>query len=250
MVAKRLWPSRTQQYLRWYMNMAPSDSTATSHPSSSGPYTASTYTRHADHTPQTAHAESSSYILALNTDPTHHKTVTALRNKYFPAHLNKLSAHIALFRALPGSELPKIQNAIQNLVLRYHPFQISTGKPFLLSHGVGLEANVKPAQEIFRTLKAQWSPFLSKQDQSFRAHYTIQNKMDDKRIVQKTLEEVQGSFTGSTGMVTGLSLYLYDRGYWRLKHIYEFPAETKQRGQQAPTSMDTGNEDWPALPSK
>ncbi|KAL8931952.1 MAG: hypothetical protein Q9216_007014 [Gyalolechia sp. 2 TL-2023] len=194
--------------------MAPSNSTnINGAPSNSGPYTASTYTRRADHTPQTAQPESETYILTLNTDEAHHKAVTALRNQHFPTHLNKLSAHIALFRALPGSELPTIQDAIEDLVQKYNSFQISTGKPFSLSHGVGLEADVKPAQEIFRTLKARWSPFLSKQDQSFRAHYTIQNKVEDQKVVEKTLEEVQQSFRGSTGTVTGLSLYLYERGY-------------------------------------
>lgn len=245
MVKKPLCPRRTQQYLRWYNYMAQSSSPTTSN---TGPYTANTYTRHADHIPQTAHPETSTYILALHTSPTHHKTITALRNQYFPTHLNKLSAHIALFRALPGSELPKIQTSIQDLVLQYHPFAITTGKPFLLSHGVGLEADVKPAGEIFRRLKGQWSSFLSKQDQSFRAHYTIQNKVDDKDVVEKTLEEVRGSFAGSTGMVTGLGLYLYDRGYWRLKHIYELSEEEEQKG---PSAMEkTSDADWPALPLK
>ncbi|KAL8760107.1 MAG: hypothetical protein Q9184_003428 [Pyrenodesmia sp. 2 TL-2023] len=215
--------------------------------SSSGPYTADTYIRRADHTPQTSQPENETYILALSTDEAHHKAVTALRNRYFPPKLNKLSAHIALFRALPGSELASIESAIQDVVRHDHPFPISTGKPFLLSHGVGLEVHAAPAQDIFRTLKAQWQGFLSKQDQSFRAHYTIQNKVDVKEEVQKTLEEVQRNFEGSTGTVTGLSLYLYARGYWKLKQFYPF-AEATGLGNVTVEPRRT-NEEWPALGS-
>lgn len=61
------------------------------------PYAADKYARRADHTANTAQEEEDSYILALHTDPEHHKRVTALRTQYFPPRLNKLSAHIALF---------------------------------------------------------------------------------------------------------------------------------------------------------
>ncbi|KAL8669342.1 MAG: hypothetical protein Q9168_006058, partial [Polycauliona sp. 1 TL-2023] len=155
-----------------------------------GGYTAQQYTRKPDHTPQTGQDESEKYILALQTDPAHHKAVTALRNQHFPAKINKLSAHVALFRALPGSQLPLIQSSIQQLVQHHQPFPISTGEPFLMAHGVGLHVHVKPAVEIFQALKEQWHGFLSKQDQSFRAHYTIQNKVE-RADAEKCLEDIQ-----------------------------------------------------------
>ncbi|KAL8716224.1 MAG: hypothetical protein Q9220_000129 [cf. Caloplaca sp. 1 TL-2023] len=215
-----------------------------------GSYTAEEYTRRADHTPQTAHTESETYILTLTTDPAHHKAVTALRQKHFPPRLNKLSAHIALFRALPGSELAIIKPAIEDLVHQSHPFPISTGKPFRLSHGVGLEAHVEPAKQIYDTLKRQWAGFLSKQDQSFKPHYTIQNKAEEG-VPEKTIEEVRQSFPGSGGMVTGLSLYLYDRGFWRMEKTYPFVGGGDQTQGVAPTVNDgkANDADWPALPA-
>ncbi|KAL9606348.1 MAG: hypothetical protein Q9179_000474 [Wetmoreana sp. 5 TL-2023] len=207
-------------------------------------YIADTYARRPDHTPQTAQPEAETYILALNTDAAHHQAVTALRKKHFPPTLNKLSAHIALFRALPGSEFPRIQTAIEAVVRQYHPFPISTGKPFLLSRGVAIEACVEPAKNIYHTLKEQWHSFLSNQDRSFRAHYTIQNKVEDREIARKTLDEVQNSFGGSQGTVTGLSLYLYDKGYWKLKKIYPFP----ENPHDAPSMRTTDEGEWPALP--
>ncbi|KAL9627420.1 MAG: hypothetical protein Q9204_006578, partial [Flavoplaca sp. TL-2023a] len=119
--------------------------------------------------------------------------------------------------------------------------------PFLMAHGVGLHAHVEPAKEIFRTLKDQWGEFLSKQDQSFRAHYTIQNKVQSS-VAQKCFEDIRSGpdrFEGSTGTVTGLSLYLYDRGYWTLKHTYPFSTEKVMENTQLVDGKD--EEEWPSL---
>ncbi|KAL8781763.1 MAG: hypothetical protein Q9213_005846 [Squamulea squamosa] len=210
-----------------------------------GGYTAQQYTRNPDHTPHTGQDESEKYILALNTDTHHHQVVTALRSKHFPANINKLSAHVALFRALPGSQLATIQSAIEHVVHHYEPFPISTGEPFLMTHGVGLEVHAEPAKHIFHVLKGQWNGFLSNQDQSFKAHYTIQNKVQNS-IAQKTLGEVRQDFGRSNGMVTGLSLFLYDRGYWRLKETYPFGMN--KREEKKPPVVEQNNEDmWPSL---
>ncbi|KAL9133614.1 MAG: hypothetical protein Q9175_005203 [Cornicularia normoerica] len=154
-----------------------------------GPYTADKYTRGADYTANTAQREEDSYILALPTDLEYHKRVTALRSQYFPPGLNKLSAPIALFRALPGSQLAT-------------------------SHGVAIHANAPPARGIYKGLKDKWGDLLSKQDKSFKAHYTIQNEVEDG-VPQRTLEELQTDVEGSRGQGDGLSLYRYDRGHWR-----------------------------------
>ena len=191
----------------------------------SGPYTANEYTRQADHTANTAQEEEDSYILALHTDPEHHERVTALRTQYFPPKLNKLSAHIALFRALPGSQLATIQADISAVAEKQQSFPIATGKAFLLGHGVAIDAHVPPARGIFNELKGKWDGFLSKQDKSFKAHYTIQNKVEDG-VPERTLEGLQKTFGGSRGQVDGLSLYRYDRGYWRHTKDFMFSHET------------------------
>lgn len=191
------------------------------------PYTASTYTRHADHTAKTSHPESeTSYILTLHTDPAHHKTLTALRTQYFPRNLNKLSAHIALFRALPGSHLDAITADISAVVRTHSSFPISTGAVSMLGRtGVAIGADAAGARAIYEALKGKWEGFLSAQDKGFTAHYTIQNKVEE-RVARRTLEEVRGGFEGSRGRVDGLSLYRYERGYWRHTKDFMFPNAT------------------------
>ena len=188
----------------------------------SGPYTADKYTRRSDHTANTAQEEEDSYILALHTDHEHHKRITALRTQYFPPKLNKLSAHVALFRALPGSQLAVIEADVSAAAEKRQPFPIATGKAYLLSHGVAIDANVPLAREIYNGLREKWGDFLSKQDKSFKAHYTIQNKVE-AGVPQKTLDELERNFQGSQGQVDGLSMFRYDRGYWRHTKDFMFP---------------------------
>jgi len=147
--------------------------------------------------------------------------MTALRTQYFPPTLSKLDAHIALFRALPGSHLPTITTDIQNLVASQHPFPIKATKPFQLGHGVAIHVHAPEAGEIHERLREKWAGFLSKQDQSFRAHYTVQNKVE-KDNAERTLQEVRGTFRGEEGGLGGLVLYRYDRGFWRDEREFEF----------------------------
>ena len=188
---------------------------------SSGPYTAENYVRQADHTPNTDQPEDETYILTLRTDHEHHKTMTALRNQYFPPRLNKLSAHMALFRALPGSHLPKIKSDILAQCSRQQPFKIHTTGLSRLSHGVSINVMAPKAENIHKEFKSKWQGFLSKQDGGFKAHYTIQNKVE-KGVSEKTLKKVEREFEGSEGWGEGLTLWRYDRGFWRHEEDYMF----------------------------
>lgn len=187
-----------------------------------GPYTAQTYARKADHTANTAHPSTEeSYILTLHTTAAHHALITALRSKYFPAHLNKLSAHIALFRALPGSHLPTITTDLASLTQYETPFRIATTEAFALGKdkGVALGVDAPEAGRLYEWLREEWVGFLSAQDKSFRPHYTLQNKVDEG-TARRSLEEVRESFEGSEGVVDGLVLWRYERGHWR--HVRDF----------------------------
>ncbi|KIW19506.1 hypothetical protein PV08_00078 [Exophiala spinifera] len=182
----------------------------------SGPYTAETYQRRAEHKARTGNKHEESYVLTLHTDRQHHQSMTSLRKRYFPPRLNKLDAHIALFRALPGSRLPQIIDDIKALVQSQAPFEVYATRPFLMKHGVGIHVDDPDgqAETIFKHLKAQWEPFLSQQDRSFRAHYTLQNKVDDDAVIRQTFKEVNEQFHGNRGQVIALTLYKYERGFW------------------------------------
>lgn len=187
-------------------------------------HTRGTYKRRDEHKPRTGNEHEESYVLTLYTDTIHHTLLTSLRDKYFPPDLNKLDAHIALFRALPGSQLPRLIHDIACLTESQAPFRIFASRPFRMKHGVGIhvEDNSGRLSAIYEELKAQWTPFLSQQDRSFKPHYTVQNKVTNEASVDQAFTELTDQFDGSHGEALGLSLYRYDRGYWKKTKDFMF----------------------------
>ena len=182
----------------------------------SGAYTAENHVRRPGHTPNTPHAETDVYVLTLKTDAEHHERMAALRKRYFPPKLNKITSHVTLFHALPHSQLSKIQADIVDLLQWQRPFTIETTEPYLLgTQGVAVGVKSEAAKRVYRELSHRWHGFLSNQDMAFRPHYTLQNKVEDRSVVEATLEDLRQSFPGSKGEVSGLSLHKYDRGWWK-----------------------------------
>lgn len=87
-----------------------------------------------------------------------------------------------------------------------------------MKRGVGVHVEgLEPAESIRRQLQGLWGGVLSEQDgiASWRGHYTVMNKMDDEVKIERCLEELRTTFEGCGGAVSGLSLWRYDRGWWR-----------------------------------
>lgn len=183
------------------------------------------------YTPRTTCPESAVYVLTLLTSAAHHRTLTNLRKRYFPAHLNKLDAHITLFHALPGSQLSSsIIPTLEALAQSTSPFRLNPTTPFRLRKGVGVsipnDQGGEEARDVHAELQEAWKGFLSEQDAGgFRAHYTVMNKEDDESKVADAMREVESTWMGCEGVVEGLSLFLYDRGRWVWERDFEFAAE-------------------------
>ncbi|KAI1142015.1 hypothetical protein F5Y05DRAFT_369444 [Hypoxylon sp. FL0543] len=190
----------------------------------------STHRRLENHRPNTivSEKEETYYILSLQTDPTHHRTMCALRERYYPPALLRVSAHISLFRALPGSILPSIRADIGAAVARMKPFGIrAVGPPIPMGRGgVGVSVTgLEPVEELVKDLQAKWHGVLSRQDRgAFRGHYTLMNKENDWEKVSRCLEEVRRELEpeGCPGMALGLRLWRYDNGWWRHEEDLSF----------------------------
>ena len=84
------------------------------------------------------------------------------------------------------------------------------------------------AKEIHRTLKEKWEGFLSPQDKGFRAHYTLQNFVEEEEEREKSFEEVKSGWREDRGWVDGVVLWRYRKGYW--DKIRKFDFEGTKRG--------------------
>ncbi|KAF2760354.1 hypothetical protein EJ05DRAFT_474242 [Pseudovirgaria hyperparasitica] len=186
--------------------------------------TSTPHERNPDHIPHTNQTEDS-YVLTLHTSQKHHSTMTSLRKTYFPPRINKLGAHIALFRAIPGSHLPTIKSDIRSLTAHTSSFPIRADAPFRLSHGIaiGVSDGGPESKRIHAELRDRWYDVLSNQDRGgFRAHYTIMNKVDDEQAVRQAWDELSGAFKGSDGVVEGLALWRYEKGWWKDREVFRF----------------------------
>ncbi|ROW12100.1 hypothetical protein VMCG_00707 [Cytospora schulzeri] len=178
------------------------------------------------HRPRTSLEEEHVYVLTLNTTPSLHKPVTALREKHFPAHLNRTPAHLTMFHALPGSHMSSIVAAIEKECQDLAPFRLTTGSLFRMRRGVGINVGqgAQPARLLHRALQQCWADVLSEQDrQGWRPHWTIQNKVNDVAVVEGTLREVEQEFPGAEGFAEGCVLWRYEAGgAWKFERMFEF----------------------------
>lgn len=187
-----------------------------------------------EHQPHSSIPDDALYVVTLLTDKPHHARLTSLRKRYFPPHLNKLSAHLTLFHALPGAQLePTIIPDLKRLAQQTAPFQIRATGPFRMKKGFGIglarnEAGYQTAQEVHRMLQASWKreEWLSEQDaqEGWRGHYTIMNKVDDEIEVSRAFQEVKKGWEDDIGTVEGLGLWRYEKGWWKWERRFDFTA--------------------------
>ena len=225
--------------------------------SSSGRHVNALYRRRHAHQPNIPKADVATntevYVLTLLTDRSHHLALTKLRDQYFPKHLNKLGAHITLFHALPGSRLAAIRTSLAECVNERSEFPISTSSAFSLGnnrypHGVAIGTTQQTNNMIGQlrdSLREQWKTFLSEQDaRTLRKgaaefhgfHYTIMNKVDDIEEVKDCLDEVQARWCNHSesrdGIAKGLTLWRYEKGFWRDPCHFKFGQEIKESANE------------------
>ncbi|GAM87877.1 hypothetical protein ANO11243_059050 [Dothideomycetidae sp. 11243] len=177
--------------------------------------------------PRNSHADEQMYILTLLADSSLHSAMNELRKQYFPPHINRLEAHITLFHALPQSHLDdRILPSIEDLVANTSPFELGATTPFKLKKGIAIglpkDHGGNDARGIHRALMRQWEDFLSQQDRSFQAHFTIMNKVDDSKRVGQTFHDLQDGWKPHFGTADGLSLWKYHPKGWELMRHFRF----------------------------
>lgn len=159
-------------------------------------------------------ADQASYVLTLLTDPAHNHSMNSLRKTYFPPKLNKIPAHITLFHALPGSKLESdVLPVIEQMVSRTPLYRIRAINPIRLSHGVGIKVadDIDHANDgqrgrnmtriIHAEFRKKWGTWLSEQDSTPpRFHYTVMNKINDERVIEQALTQLNESFKRGVDM--------------------------------------------------
>jgi mannose-1-phosphate guanylyltransferase len=172
-----------------------------------------------EHKPNTGNEEEHVYVLTLKVTDSLAKAMDGMRDRYFPKHLNRTGAHLTLFHALPHSQIEALELGLTQMSVNMQPFEVSTGKPFRMRKGVGINVDegYKNMKAVHQDLQAQWTAFLSEQDAAgFRPHWTVMNKVDDEKKVDDAFSTIRQELSerNQEGRATGLDLWRYERGHW------------------------------------
>jgi mannose-1-phosphate guanylyltransferase len=167
------------------------------------------------------------YVLTLKLTDSLAKPMNSMREQYFPKRLNRTPAHLTLFHALPDSRFTAIDNGLSQLSANTKPFFVSTGKPFRMRLGVGINVGkgYNRMKQVHEDLRSQWMPHLSEQDQGgWRPHWTVMNKVNEEKKVDDAFQAVEKDMLQNVreGQAIGLDLWRYDKGNWIFANEYKF----------------------------
>lgn len=136
-----------------------------------------------------------------------------LRRRHFPARLNRVPAHISLFHNLPGAEERAV---IRELSERCRPMGRIALQPRqldFLGRGVALGYDSPELARLHGELSRAFDAWLVPQDrQRFKAHVTIQNKVDPAEA--RALRDRLCDEPAPPAVVEGLILWRYLGGPW------------------------------------
>ncbi len=180
-----------------------------------------------EHKPNTGTEEELVYVLTLKLTDSLAKPMNLMREQYFPKRLNRTPAHLTLFHALPDSQFAAIDGGLSQLSASTKPFFVSTGKPFRMRLGVGVNVGkgYNKMKQVHESLRSNWMPHLSEQDQGgWRPHWTVMNKVNEEERVNEAFHAVEKEMLQNIqeGQAVGLDLWRYDKGNWIFANGYRF----------------------------
>ncbi|KAJ8118757.1 hypothetical protein OPT61_g324 [Boeremia exigua] len=180
-----------------------------------------------EHKPNTGAEEELVYVLTLKLTDSLAKPMNKMREQYFPKRLNRTPAHLTLFHALPDSQFTAIDGGLSQLSASTKPFFVSTGKPFRMRLGVGINVGkgYNRMKQVHENLRSYWMPHLSEQDQGgWKPHWTVMNKVNEEKKVVEAFQVVEKEMLQNVreGQAIGLDLWRYDKGNWIFANEYKF----------------------------
>ncbi len=161
-------------------------------------------------------------MLTLALDEPAQARFEAMRQRWFPAELNRIPAHLTLFHTLPDVQGTEIQLA--RLAANESAFSMHVAQVRSIGRGVAFFLDAAEANRLHGRLSAAFADILSAQDrQGFRPHVVAQNKVAPA-VAKETLALLQAGFQPWTCRAIGLDLWRYLGGPWKFVRRFDFAA--------------------------
>ena len=152
-------------------------------------------------------------VLTLLLDAEAQARFDELRRRHFPPERNHLAAHVTLFHALPGEQLPAVLDDVRAAAARA-PFPVAVTRVRSLGRGVAYDLAAPELDALHARLSRAWAPWLTPQDaRRLAAHVTVQNKVDPDRA-RALLGELAAQPLPAPATATGVEVWRYLGGLW------------------------------------
>ena len=172
--------------------------------------------------------ESAPLILTLELEPEAQAWFEAERRRWFPRTLNRVPAHVSLFHALPGEQLPAVSERLQHETQQLPVFPLEVFDLMRLGRGVAYAVRAHPLTELHARLRTAWLASLTPQDQQgFRPHIVVQNKATPEEA-KALYTRLTSTFRPWTVEAAALLLWHYRGGPWELAQRLPFAASARE----------------------
>ena len=137
-----------------------------------------------------------------------------LRQAHFPAHRNRVPAHLTLFHALPGEHEAVVAETLEAACRRHRPMRVDVRGPWSIGRGVAYRLASPELERLRSEVADVLAAWLTPQDRApFRPHVTIQNKADPDDA-RRLLERLQLEFEPFDMVAEALLVWRYLEGPW------------------------------------
>lgn len=161
-------------------------------------------------------------MLTLALDEVSQSRFETERQRYFPAALNRIPAHLSLFHTLAEQDVTV--QSLQAAAEVQHQFPMQVAELKSLGKGVAYFLHSAEAKSLHRSLSDAFADQLSAQDrQGFRPHVVVQNKVTPA-AAHLTLVQLQAGFRPWSVTAVGLDLWRYLGGPWLHLQRFDFKA--------------------------
>jgi 2'-5' RNA ligase len=168
-------------------------------------------------------------ILTLVLDDASQALFDRARERWFPAHLNFIAAHVTMFHHLPGERLLAIGERLAAACAAHAPAVVDVTGLRSLGRGVAYTLHAPEIEVLRSRLAALWRDCLTAQDrQPWRPHVTVQNKVSPSEA-RDLLARLSAEFVSFSATARGVALWRYCGGPWESEAMTLFSADTLRR---------------------
>jgi len=167
-------------------------------------------------------------VVTLEIDPSAQGRFDRERAELFPPGRTQVGAHVTLFHAVPGDGLDAVADDLAAAAVRA-PFPALVNAVVPLGRGAAYRLDSTELSALHRDLQKHWWDTLTAQDrQGFRAHVTVQNKVQPE-VARSTLDTLRARFEPFPVEDRGLLLWRYDGGPWTALRRFPFRTTPQSR---------------------